>query len=91
MKVPCENCMILPICRHKTYQYLMRDCCKIFGTIYQRPKGYELVDPSSLLRIWNRGDGEIISYLERILKPSKWYTEWSVDEDRYRVKGRLQK
>jgi hypothetical protein len=26
MKIPCENCMILPICRHKHIVNMLRDC-----------------------------------------------------------------
>ena len=26
MKVPCVECLLVPVCRHKTYSQLARDC-----------------------------------------------------------------
>lgn len=33
---PCENCIVIPICRHKSYFHLMEDCRKIHRYVYSQ-------------------------------------------------------
>ena len=34
MKIPCKNCLMVPICRNKTYNYLMDQCVTLKDTVY---------------------------------------------------------
>ena len=31
MKCPCEDCICVPICRHKTYEKLIADCILVWN------------------------------------------------------------
>ena len=59
MKCPCENCICIPVCRHKHYCILYRHCILL--------KKYE---PNyDLVGIRN---SDYLFELYNILKPTKW-------------------
>jgi hypothetical protein len=65
-KVPCEECMLLPMCRHKHAGPLLEDCSLL--TDWQ----------PDISRPMYR-EGSKLFQLEKILKPTKWYL-YSVNE-----------
>lgn len=65
-EVPCEECMLLPICRHKNAGPLLEDCSLL--TDWQ----------PEISRPLDR-DGSKLFQLEATLKPTKWYL-YSVQE-----------
>jgi len=80
VKIPCKNCLMVPICRNKTYNYLMDQCVTLKDTVY--------IDEihSNHLVIDKRRDktDRMLSKLHNILNPPAWRLEY--DEDRKRVK-----
>ena len=69
MKCPCENCVCLPVCRHKEYSNLFIDCSLIREYI----PDHNLV----FMRSWDH-----IYHLEEIMKPTRWgfedKKEWNI-------------
>jgi len=63
MKVPCEECISLAICRHKKYQVLVRECSELVK--------YVLNTSGDRARIRDRNK------LVSILKPTQWYVDKS--------------
>jgi len=73
MKIPCEGCICLPLCRHKPYVRLITDCNKLLDLLdleedYGRKSNYEYVREIEL-----RVD------IMATINPSKW----SVDKFGY--------
>lgn len=66
-KCPCEECLIIPICRHKYYVSLFRQCSIL--TEYERSY-------TSVLG-W---DFNRILAIENALKPTKWESHIREDE-----------
>jgi len=59
MKCPCENCLVMPLCRHKFYDEL-KECKHVRKYLYLgnfQKLNYHKVN---------------IIYLEQILKPTTW-------------------
>jgi hypothetical protein len=65
MKIPCENCLCLSLCRHKSFFFLSKECSLIYIMLYEksghrkRTKHYE----------------EVVVAIETYMNPSKWATE----------------
>ena len=59
MNCPCENCVCLPVCRHKEYYNLFKNCSLIkeyipdYNIIYKRNKEY-------------------VYKLDEIMNPTRW-------------------
>ena len=60
-KCPCENCPVIPICRHKNYNRLHRECSILMK--YQ-PHYHD---------VFNRKQNRV-ARLHNTLKPTMWYT-----------------
>ena len=58
-KCPCKGCICVPVCRHKTYGQLFRDCILL--------QEYEPIH-----RNYDDRDIDKIGLLQRVLKPSQW-------------------
>jgi hypothetical protein len=66
-KFPCEDCILLAICRHKRYDQTFFDCSLIFKLI-------------PMFQCFNVRDKDKIFLLQDILKPTAWaykYIEYS--------------
>jgi hypothetical protein len=59
IKCPCEDCLCVPICRHKNYTSLFYDCSLIDDYTREKPFKAKMSSPR-------------VKILEDILKPSKW-------------------
>jgi len=35
MKIPCKDCLLLGVCKHKDYRQLLTDCRKLFDVLYR--------------------------------------------------------
>ena len=38
MRVPCKDCLLVPICKHKHYNDIIIDCDILCNTLYERSK-----------------------------------------------------
>ena len=68
MKIPCKECLCIPICRHKSYHLLVDGC--------EPAANYLSLSEDDIV---NREDGEIteeqlrrIQNVEDILTPTRW-------------------
>jgi hypothetical protein len=64
MKVPCKNCICLPLCRNKRYTRLFKDC-----TLWKDFVGHKVDEDPEKIKIHR------IKFLEfmKVLKPTRWY------------------
>lgn len=60
MKVPCEQCPLIPICRHKTIGQLLNGCQPIYSFMTES----NIVSKAGRFRYRMK--------LVRFLKPTKW-------------------
>ena len=67
MKIPCENCLLVPRCRHKEYSLLFNECKLIVSVMYT----HGFADSRYRNHAWERN----VIYLEKILRPTKWKTD----------------
>lgn len=63
-KYPCENCICVPMCRHKDYGELIRTCSLVRDMLYH----------GDYVNSLNRRPGfyENIGEMERVLTPVGW-------------------
>ena len=64
MKSPCEECLMIPICRHKMYTPLMEECSTLATKLYK----HKMPDIRYRRRIFY----EIMPEIYSTLKPTKW-------------------
>jgi hypothetical protein len=65
---PCENCVCIPICRHKLYGFLFRDCSLIKDQIpYSNDE--------------RKRNPDLLEQLEKTLNPTRWTYHWCPDID----------
>ena len=77
-KCPCEECILLAICRYKSYRLLVNGCSLLSSLLY---KG----SPIDLLRY--EDFMQIIQNVEKILEPIEWYTyKHKTDETKISVR-----
>lgn len=62
-KIPCKECLIISLCRHKNYKKLVKECSKL--NCYLQPE-YEYSD--ILCNLHRKRCKE----LYRVMKPSSW-------------------
>ena len=74
VKCPCENCICVPICKHKTFYKLFYDC--IYLRIYE--PGYLIREERCLERIYG---------IQNILKSTVWIYEYSPSLVNYSVQS----
>lgn len=78
---PCQDCLIIPVCRHKKLHNLISDCSFVRNLFY---------DNWNHTKFW-----EDITYVENILKPTQWSissTIMSKDiERRYKINETINK
>jgi len=84
--MPCKDCLLIPICRHKHYLPLFSDCDKINEYIYGRGG-----EPFVAINYQN-----MLTELFDILHPTKWtaldiYDKSKIFEDGRRVPWHTQK
>lgn len=73
IKCPCEECICVPICRHKHYSQMVRDCIIIGYHLYEEG------DFSSKNRV-----RRFYSYLDIVrytLNPTKWSVVVGTDKN----------
>ena len=60
MKIPCKDCILIPICRHKTFAMLMMEC--------------QLVKEYDDKHIQRSGNNYFVSVreIQDILNPTQW-------------------
>lgn len=66
MEIPCESCLKLPVCRHKDYRLIIDECDDIMNILY-------FSDEISQATRKKRYSENIVR-IEKIMKPTKWYT-----------------
>ena len=65
--LPCQDCLMIPMCRHKEYWHMLETCELIYRCLYKiRP-----LNPDNRTIIFN----ERIRDFEHILKPTTWALE----------------
>jgi len=67
MNIPCEDCILIPVCRHKSYDHLFIDCDTLFDKLY-----YTRVLDMNYRETHYK---ELIKEVEETLKPSLWRLE----------------
>jgi len=86
--IPCEKCLLIPICRHKIYGKLIDDCEKLWQFMYvgDLRKNSEVQDLHMLL-VSKRRDktDQSLKNLEKVLKPSRWFTEPRRSQERLKI------
>ena len=68
-KVPCEQCLLIPSCRHKKYSRLFEECSLLSNCIF----GHTIVGRKRCKPLFK---------LQEILKPTKWIFENRPDDHR---------
>lgn len=64
--VPCKECLIIPLCRHKNYETLLSNCNTLHKLLYRQKK---------LIRDYRVPEfEEMIIEIEYVLQPTKWFT-----------------
>lgn len=58
--IPCKDCICIPICRHKTWDWLRADCSLMHQ--YVRTYCWDHYSKSYYLRV-----------IDKTLKPTKWF------------------
>ena len=74
-KCPCEDCICIPVCRHKDYYALITSCHLVKTELFYRGK----VDNAFRHRWFSRA----IVDIEKCLKPMSWYV--NVENSGYAV------
>jgi len=64
MKIPCEDCLCVPVCRMKTFFNLLHDCSKLSHILYK--DGAFGIDNRKL------GFYDTLEELDRKIKPVPW-------------------
>ena len=91
MKIPCNNCLKLALCRHKSFTTLLQDCDEIRLMLYENPHifGYRY-----------RMDefNEITFSLLELMKPTKWDAHFNTYDEQnpdqltiFRIRNREEK
>jgi len=65
-KLPCDNCFLLPLCRNKDYEKLLKDCKLITALLYSDYKDRNKTMARTPMFI------SYIIELQDKFKPSKW-------------------
>jgi len=68
MNIPCEGCLLIPICRHKYFLNLRRECSILTERLYVE-KGNR-----------SRDFDEVLMGVEKVLVPSFWETGKTDDD-----------
>ena len=73
--IPCKKCICVPICKHRSYNFLIQECIYIKTLLYH--------DDSVTYGRYYRKETfeENVTKLETYIKPTKWYTEIFQDPD----------
>ena len=80
MKNPCENCLVLPMCKRKNKIIVFHECekvvCYIGSRVYripesQRSNKYQRINVPCLGHVYYIYEPKIKSYIEKILKKGK--------------------
>ena len=69
MECPCNNCICIPVCKHKKYTKLFKDCILLRTYIPEFQ--------------WVGGRSPHITIVEKILKLTKWFLELKKDSGVY--------
>ena len=78
--IPCEDCILIPVCRHKTYDFLFIDCHKLFDKLYST----RVLDMNYRETHYK----QLIKEVQKTLKPSRWKLEYfSAKNDVVMVRG----
>ncbi|MHA1972858.1 MAG: hypothetical protein ACTSW1_07690 [Candidatus Hodarchaeales archaeon] len=65
---PCYECLCVPICKHRTYEELIKRCLAVFKFIYYNTDGFGTSSSEMKKKV----------YLD--LKPIRWYGEDKFNE-----------
>jgi len=70
--IPCKTCILLAICRLKTYTEMILKCERLLGLLY-----YGSGTTFERLQVSNRTIkfGRYLKQLYKIMKPTQWYTK----------------
>ncbi len=64
---PCDNCLIVPICKYKSWKSLVRECDIVEGYFFKKGKRNK----------WVLSEKSIKSHIERVqicMRPTRWKT-----------------
>jgi len=77
MKIPCKHCLLIPICRHKTYSSVVIDCKIMYDMLYeQNDQEFDTIRPDF---------GKIIKQMSEIIKPVYWKIQLHKENEQTRV------
>ena len=62
-EMPCEGCLCVPMCRHKTYQKLIEDCAVLHDKIMERKHDNEF--KTMKIMQWR-------VEIQDVIKPTNW-------------------
>lgn len=69
--IPCEKCPLIPICRHKQYSTLLKECTTLYDLMYF-DRGYRTPNIDNRVKDFH----EKCLELATLIKPTRWhYTE----------------
>ena len=67
IKCPCKDCVLIAICRHRTYNNIQSECSLVFNYLYRK-----VVDNNHLFQI-KRGHHIIrVTNIYEALNPTRW-------------------
>jgi len=75
-KCPCKECICVPMCRYKSFNKLMENCCLLKNLIFHE---FPTIHDTKLIQ----GHSRMIRKAEKILKPIKWRIKkdgWQLEE-----------
>jgi len=72
MNCPCEECLLIPLCKHKKYQQLFKECEDVYGYVFGR---------SNTITEFSKQEGTI-SVVPQLCKVSETISsvKWNIDQ-----------
>lgn len=75
VRVPCMNCILIAICRHKLFDNLLRDCTLVRNTLY-----WDKTTPDGAR---SEHFGQKITMIRNILDSSMWDVDINDEKDAF--------
>jgi hypothetical protein len=72
-EIPCKLCLVLPICRNKTYGQMLMQCHKAYNYLYTKEGKYQIISKVNRKEDFEKN----IKEMERTICPIYWRTATS--------------
>lgn len=69
-RIPCLGCVLMAVCRYKTYEKMVEDCSLVKSILYKQNDDYPTISRGSRTREFK----SVVLKIQDIVKPVKWKT-----------------